>query len=434
MTPRKRYAVVGTGSRVVMFLDALAGKYAGSCELVGLCDVSPSRMAWHNKRLGEKFNHPPVPTFAPADFDRMIREQKADAVIVTTVDSTHHQYVIRAMDLGCDVLCEKPMTTDAAKARAIFDAIARTHRQLRVTFNYRYTPHATKVRELIQSGAIGTPLAVDLHWVLDTSHGADYFRRWHAEIDKSGGLLVHKATHHFDMVNWWIGSYPKTVFAMGDLKFYGNVAAESRGQPPKYDRSLNAPADDPFRLKWENHPDQRELYTGPAEVESGYIRDKNVFGPHVTIDDTMAITARYRNGVIFNYSLLAYSPWEGFRAAVTGTKGRLELYSKHGSHILTAQGDDALAAQQAAGEETKLTLFPMFGLPTDVPLPHADGAHGGGDPVMLEQIFSPNPPTDPFGRAATHLDGAASILMGIAANESIESGRAIEVDDLLKIR
>ena len=79
-------------------------------------------------------------------------------------------------------------------------------------------------------GAIGTPTAVDFSWVLDTSHGADYFRRWHRERDKSGGLLVHKATHHFDAVNWFVDSYPQRVFCMGELKFYGKRAAAERAE------------------------------------------------------------------------------------------------------------------------------------------------------------------------------------------------------------
>ncbi len=421
MSDRKRYAVVGTGSRVVMFLDAIAGTYASTSQLVGLCDVSQTRMAWHNNRLAEKFQQSPLPTYVADDFENMVRETKPQVVIVTSIDATHHEYIIRAMKLGCDVICEKPMTTDAHKVRAIFDAIEQTGRSLRVSFNYRYAPHTTLVRNLIQQGLIGRPLACDMQWVLDTSHGADYFRRWHSEFDKSGGLLVHKSTHHFDIINWWLGSYPQRVFAIGDRKFYGPTG-EGKTKPPEA-----------FRFNWQDHTDQSQLYQGQAQVESGYQRDRDVFGDHVTIPDTMAITAQYRNGVVFNYSLLAYSPWEGFRTSVTGTDGRIELYSKHGSHIFTAAGDAELAAQQSSGDETKLTLFPMFQNPRDVPIPHAQGAHGGGDPVMLEQIFSDSPPSDPFHRAATHIDGAASILMGIAANESIATGQVVDVDSLFPL-
>ena len=58
-------------------------------------------------------------------------------------------------------------------------------------------------------------------WLLDTAHGADYFRRWHRLKDVSGGLLVHKSTHHFDLVNWWLADVPTRVYASGGLKFYG---------------------------------------------------------------------------------------------------------------------------------------------------------------------------------------------------------------------
>ena len=61
--------------------------------------------------------------------------------------------------------------------------------------------------------------------MLDTKHGADYFRRWHRDKAHSGGLLVHKASHHFDLVNWWIQSAPTRVFASGGLRFYGDVSS-----------------------------------------------------------------------------------------------------------------------------------------------------------------------------------------------------------------
>ena len=70
------------------------------------------------------------------------------------------------------------------------------------------------------NGTIGDVFSVHFEWLLNTKHGADYFRRWHRDKRNSGGLLVHKSTHHFDLVNFWLGTQPKTVFAMGDLRFY----------------------------------------------------------------------------------------------------------------------------------------------------------------------------------------------------------------------
>ncbi|MBK8138089.1 MAG: Gfo/Idh/MocA family oxidoreductase [Chloroflexi bacterium] len=422
---KKRYAIVGTGSRAGMYVKAITDTYSDVAELVALCDVSQTRMDWYN-RLVE------TATYPAAEFDRMIAETRPDIVIVATVDATHHHYIVRAMELGCDVMSEKPMTTDDGKVRAIFDGIARTGKSLRVTFNYRYSPAYTKFREIIASGVIGRPLSVDFSWLLDTSHGADYFRRWHREKRNSGGLLVHKSTHHFDLVNWWIDSQPVSVMAMGSLLFYGRENAEARGEHYPYARYTGVPeaADDPFALRLDESEAFRGLYLN-AEAETGYLRDRNVFGEPIDIEDTMSVSVRYRSGAILSYCLIAYSPWEGLHVAVTGTKGRVELDVVENINHL--HGDGRAAASKGSFKSAGIRVYPMFGAGYDVEAPSGDGGHGGADPVMLEQLFSPNPPDDPFHRAASHMDGAASVMVGIAANESMRTGRIVTVKDLFDL-
>lgn len=430
---RRRYAIVGTGSRAGMFVEALAGTYRETSDLVGLCDLSQTRMDWHNRRIVALAGGPPRPTYPAASFDRMIAETRPDTVIVTTMDATHHLYITRAMELGCDVITEKPMTTDAGKMRAIFDAIARTGRALRVTFNYRYAPAYTTFRRLLMEGVVGRPLLVDFSWLLDTRHGADYFRRWHRERENSGGLLVHKATHHFDLVNWWIGSYARDVFAMGGLGFYGRANAETRGESYAYSRYTGSEAarNDPFALFLDRTAAFRGLYL-EAEKESGYVRDRNVFGEPITIEDTMTVTARYRSGAILSYCLVTYAPWEGLRVAVTGDRGRLEMdVAENVTHLM--EDADRARASKGSFKNVRITVQPMFGAPREVPVHSGEGGHGGADPVMLEQLFSPSPPPDPDDRAASHVDGAAAALVGIAANESIRTGRLVSLDDLLPL-
>lgn len=435
---KTRYAIVGTGGRAGMYVMAILGEYAAYSELVGLCDLSQTRMDWYNRQIQERTGHDPIPTYLAQDFDRMIAETKPDVVIVTTMDATHHIYICRAMELGCDAITEKPMTIDDEKARQIFETIERTGRSLRVTFNYRYAPIATKVRELVMQGVVGRPLHVDFSWVLDTRHGADYFRRWHREKDKSGGLLVHKATHHFDLVNWWIASHPKRVFALGDLLFYGRENAERRGEHYDYDRYTGVPeaANDPFALRLDENEVLKGLYLD-AEADSGYLRDRNVFGENISAEDTMCVTARYGNGALLSYSLIAYCPWEGYRCAITGDRGRIEveLVEAVGRTFVAGQEETLAEAEQPLEDfgGKHIWVFPMHGKPYQVEIPEGVGGHGGGDRVMLEQIFHPNPPADPFNRAASHIDGAASILLGIAANKSIDTGLPVEVDDLLPL-
>jgi predicted dehydrogenase len=433
MSNKKRYVIVGTGSRAGMFVKAITGPYADAAEIVAFCDLSQNRMDWHNRQLAAS-GLTPVPTYHAALFDQMIAEVKPDTVIITTIDGTHHEYITRAMRLGCDVITEKPMTTDLPKLEAIFEAVESTGRSLRVTFNYRYTPAYTRFRQLVIDGAVGKPLAVDFSWLLDTSHGADYFRRWHREKENSGGLLVHKATHHFDLVNWWIDAYPICVFAMGNLSFYGRENAEARGERYPYARYTGSTdaQHDPFALMLTSKDALRGLYLD-AEAETGYIRDRNVFGEPITIEDTMAVTVQYNSGAILSYCLIAYSPWEGLRVAITGTKGRIEMDIEESITHLMGDGKANLQASKGPFKQARMRVFPMFGQPYEVDVPIGEGGHGGADPVMLEQIFSPTPPVDPYDRAASHIDGAASVVVGIAANQAMISGQAVCINDLFPL-
>jgi predicted dehydrogenase len=411
-----------------MFIDALTTSYRDQAELVALCDLSQIRMDWHNQRI-QSHTGSSVPTYLADRFDAMLAETHPDIVIVTTVDSTHHLYIIRALELGYDVITEKPMTTDLEKMRAIMQAVERTGRSLRVTFNARYGPANTLLRKLIVQGVVGKPLAVNFSWTLDGSHGADYFRRWHREKQYSGGLLVHKATHQFDLVNWWIDSYPQDVFAMGALQFYGQKNAEERGEHYSYDRYTDAPAEaqDPFALNLNANKELSGLYLD-AEEETGYIRDRNVFGGPITIEDTMNVLVRYRNGVLLTYSLIAYGPWEGLHLAITGTKGRIEMDVMENVPVVQEGKETPVSALKEPYRHIR--IYPLFGTPYDVEIEQVEGGHGGADSTMLEDLFSPHPASDSLLRAASHIDGAASILVGIAANESMPTNTMISIQDL----
>ncbi len=425
---KKKYVLVGSGGRAEFFYGAIASTYRETSELTAFCDTNQTRMDYANKLLEEKYKYNRVNTYKAHEFDEMIAAEKPDAVIVTSVDRTHHRYIIRAMELGCDVITEKPMTVDEVKCQEILDAVERTGREVRVTFNYRYAPHHTKARELIAQGAIGQVTSVHFEWLLNTMHGADYFRRWHRDKRNGGGLLVHKSTHHFDLVNFWIGSQPEEVFAYGDLLFYGKENAEQRGVTKFYERATGHPnaKDDPFALHLDENEHLKAMYLD-AEAEDGYRRDQSVFGDGISIEDTMGVIVRYKNRAILTYSLNAYMPWEGYRIAFNGTKGRIEMTIVEQSYV-NSGGDKAL---EGAVKHKSILLFPQWEPAVSIEVEEGEGGHGGGDPVLLNDIFG-TPVEDPFHRAANHIDGARSILTGIAANRSIRTGQPVKVADLVK--
>jgi predicted dehydrogenase len=424
---RKKYVQVGTGGRARMYYEAIASTFKNKAEIVAFCDISPTRMNYANKLLTEKHRIAPAKIYNYTEFDKMLDETKPDSVIVTSVDRTHHDYIIRAMEKGCNVITEKPMTIDEKKAQAIIDCQKNTGKDLRVAFNYRYSPYHTKIREIIMDGIIGEIYSIHFEWLLNIQHGADYFRRWHRNKYNSGGLLVHKSTHHFDLINFWINSIPETVYAIGNLNFYGMKNAERRGVQKFYYRCYGneAAKGDPFAIDIEHNETLKALYLD-AEADSGYIRDRSVFSEDISIEDTMGVIVLYKNNAIMTYSLNAYMPWEGYNIGFNGSKGRLEVNAIQKSYV-NASGEKS---DEGATIGRKLTVKPMFGKPYEVPFDNVTGGHGGGDPVMLNDIFG-DPKPDRFHRAASHIDGTYSILTGIAANKSIASGQPIRIKDLV---
>ncbi|MBL9216468.1 MAG: Gfo/Idh/MocA family oxidoreductase [Opitutaceae bacterium] len=420
---RRRYAIVGLGARHTMYQAAIEKDYREHAELVGVCDLNPGRVAVARK-LSAKHGAQPPPGYLHTDFDRMLAETKPDYLIVTTVDATHDEYLVRAMEAGVDTITEKPMTTTPEKCQRILDARRRTGKQVRVLFNYRYSPPRTQVKDILMSGEIGEILSVDFHWLLNTSHGADYFRRWHSQKRNSGGLMIHKATHHFDLVNWWLGAVPVSVSATGKREFYTPAMAKRFGLQSHHERCHTCPEQDRcgFFMSLAANPQLKELYLD-QEVHDGYFRDRCVFRPDIDIEDTMNVIVGYDTGATLSYSLNAFNSWEGYQIAFNGTKGRLEhaiVESTYVSGTDTVQGG-------IADDGVTTRVIPLRGAARPVAPWSGTGSHGGGDQIMLDDLFLPQPPADPYRRAADERAGACSILIGAAANESFVTGRSVAV-------
>jgi predicted dehydrogenase len=424
---RRRYAIVGTGSRHELYQDGIEKTHAATAQLVGLCDSNAGRLEIARRRSAS--NGAPVPAgYLAADFGRMLAEQRPDVVVVCTVDALHHDYIVRAMEAGCDVITEKPMTTDADKCRRILDARRRTGRSCRVTFNYRYSPPRSQVKELLMAGEIGDVMSVDFHWLLNTHHGADYFRRWHAHKKNSGGLFVHKATHHFDLVNWWLGAVPVSVMATGKREFYTPEMARRMGLSGPHERCLTCPEKSRcgFYMDVTASPHLKSLYL-ECEQHDGYWRDGCVWSPDIDIEDTMNALVTYDTGATLSYSLNAFNAWEGYMVAFNGTKGRIEhsvVESVYVNGTATVQGG-------IVPDGVKTRVIPIRGSAQEITPWEAEGDHGGGDRLMLEDIFAPDPSRDRFLRAADERAGACSILVGIAANRSLQTKAAVQIADLV---
>ena len=435
MVQRRRYAIVGTGSRAGMYIGAITGDHADVAELVATVDVNPGRLDYYDEVIGERAH--PV-HYAPDDLEKAIERERVDRVIVTSPDFTHARYVARALRAGADVVVEKPLTVNEEGSREIAEAVRETGRSVVMTFNYRYSPRNSAFKRVIASGAIGKPLSVHFEWLLDTAHGADYFRRWHRDKANSGGLLVHKASHHFDLVNWWLSDVPRRVFASGGLRFYGPDNARRDGRVAGYERGTSDDVADPFALDLRHDEKLKRLYYD-NESYDGYRRDQNVFAPGITIEDNLSLVVDYAGGASMSYSLNAHSPWEGYRIAVNGTQGRVELdVIERGEVRLNADGHtivdpsavaDTTAAAGLRSQGERILLQRHWEPAQEVEIPQGEGSHGGGDAILLRDVFV-GAHDDPLGRAADYVDGVRAIAVGISGNRSLQTGLPVKVEDL----
>jgi len=407
---KRRFAIIGTGERATgMWGRDIKTRYADVIEFVGLCDINPKRVEASKALMGVQ-----CPTYT--NFDEMLDKAKPDLVMVTTRDSFHSQYIVRALDRGLDVMTEKPMVIDEKQCQAVLDAEKRNRKNIIVTFNYRYAPKHRTVKELLMSGEIGKVLSVDFAWYLDVHHGADYFRRWHAYKNGGGSLWVHKATHHFDLVNWWLAADPVEVGANGQLQVYGKNGkirgVNCRLCPHKKDcRFYYNLTTDQTRMK---------LYAG-SESADNYYRDACVFREDIDIYDSMQAIVKYSNGASMAYSLDAHMPFEGYRVAFNGELGRLEV-----------RDHERQPWDVPEGQETEIYVTKSFGQRRKVKVVNVKGGHGGGDDVLRDQIFRKTPAPEHL-RLPDSRAGAMSCLTGIAARKSIEEQRAIRISDLVTL-
>ncbi len=425
MSEKKRYVVVGTGNRgTESYIKPLLTELKDCTILCGVCDINEKRA----RASLEWSNADPDQVHVYTDFDLMLETEKPDVVVVTSKDCTHDYYAIKAMEFGCDVVSEKPLTTDDDKFNAIYECMERTGRNLVVTFNCRFDPFYVKIKELLKSGIIGDVLSVHYEWLLDTDHGASYFRRWHRERKNSGSLLIHKSTHHFDLMNWFLEQDPVKVNAFGTKRFYGPQTEKRAVRCSECPHATNCK----YYYDMDASEFNRKFYRECEDVD-GYFRDGCVFSDDIDIEDSVSLNIKYSGGTVCSYSLTTHSPYEGPKFVLNGSEGRIEAegcYSMtEGAQVRTIKvfthfGDVITYNFDKRGMKAKTNLV------TGAPL-NGDsyGGHNGSDYIMRSMIFR-GYEQDPLGQIADIRAAAMSIGIGIAANKSMKEDRAVEIKEL----
>ena len=409
----KKLVIVGASFRgYSMFAEKIFKNHKDTAKIVGIYDPNYVRSEYFRDT-----------TFTDMkiydDFDTMLDTEHPDAVIVTTIDRCHHEYIIKALDKGYDVYSEKPMTTTEENCIAIREAEKRSGKRVTVTFNCRFMPYYAKIKELVASGIIGKPLALNYNYTLSTLHGGDYFKRWHRFLDNSGGMMVHKATHHLDIVNWILDDEPVSVSAQGARLFFGQGKRLYSDEP--FGERCSSCEYAEGCLNYQDHTGNERLAKAlyfDAEHVDGYIRDHCPYKTDTDIYDAMSVSVAYKSGALLTYALTLFDNREGYTMNIVGTLGTIDANT-----FLRDNDQMVIEIRYRDGRRERVTM------------PRATGTHAGGDDRLIAMFFGDKEIPDPLGQCSDSFDGVKSAMIGIAANKSIKTGERVYLTPIFdKIR
>ena len=426
---KRRYVVCGVSNRGInMFIKPMFGDFAHCSELVAMVDCDPLRFDVCKTHVPEAEK---VPGYLEDEFDRMIAETKPDVVLVAGCDNTHVRYILKGLELDLDVVSEKPMVTTSEDCKRVLEAEAKSKGSVVCTFNCRYPATHRKIREMILEGKVGRITSIDLNWYIDIYHGASYFKRWNRTREASGGLSIHKGTHHFDLVSWLIGQRAEKVHAFGALNYFG---PEGEFNPSRKDGRVCETCEEQenckYFMRWStrtrsNLPQDEHLNVlgeaQGAQQYSNYRSDCCIFDSEINIEDTYVANVLYDQGAMLSYSEHFSAPYEGYRLAINGTRGRIETQEWHAPARTPFSTPDAQV----------IDYFPIFGSKETIHTVPCDGDHGGADPLILEDIFLGVDPNRGYDIQAGSLDAAYAVCLGEAVWKSVDSGKVIEISSLL---
>lgn len=214
--------VLGVGAGIRLGELRAAAREVGTLVVTGVVD--PSAAARSRVREEE----PALAVFP--DLPSALAAGGFDAAVVTSPDDTHRALGQALMEAGLDVLVDKPLATTVTDAQALLATARCTGRLLYVGHNMRFMPVVRTLRRVVTSGLIGTPRSMwTRHFV---GRGGDYFfRDWHCESARTGGLLVHKACHDLDAMCFILGTRIRAVQAIGTNAVYHDCAPLPPGKP-----------------------------------------------------------------------------------------------------------------------------------------------------------------------------------------------------------
>ena len=350
------------------------------------------------------------------------RPKFADAIIISTPDYLHYGPCMKALEMGYDILLEKPIAPTEKECRDILALAKKKNRIVAVCHVLRYAPYFIKMKELIAKGAIGEVVSVQHFEPIEHIHMAHSYVRgnWH-NSKQTTPIILAKSCHDLDIIKWVIDKPCEKIVAMGDLKWFRRENAPAGSS----DRCVTCSVERecPYSAVKE-YAERQTHFLSVLDVpdiipnRKDYILDKLktsdygrcVYRMDNDQPDHYVTSIQFRDSVTAGFSMEAFTSYHGRRTRVMGSMGDLVGNMKELVH-------------HDFRSRTETTFVPDA---VEVK-GYEDHGHGGGDWLLVKDFVNAVSQQDPTILTSTIDNSIESHIMGFMAEKSRKAGKIMKI-------
>ena len=412
-------AIIGVGSRGAETYGRYFKERPDMFKIASLCEIKPERLAKYQKEFDVDENQCFV---YEKDF---FKERRADFVVISTLDQDHVRHALMAIEVGYDILLEKPITCDENELKILQEAADKKHVKILVCHVLRYTVFMRKLKELLEEKAIGELISIDHLENVAYWHQAHSFVRGNWRIkEETAPMILAKCCHDLDLLQWFANSECESLSSYGDL-YYFNKEHALEGATP---RCLDCPhvktcPYSAYRIyieKWKQDGSPENCWpynvlTDELLTEERLMKaikegpyGRCVFYCDNNVVDSQSVNILFKNGVTANLKMTGFNKYSGRRIHFFGTLGEIILDEHLGTISLLPYG-----------KEDK--VWKIKDLTNEL------RGHGGGDIGMMHYFYDMI--VENLDASQTSLKGSIqSHMMAFASEKSrLEKGKCIKL-------
>ena len=410
------FAVMGMGNRGTAYA-AKALKYPEEMEITAMADTRRIRLDAANKYL-----HIPEDRLFDSAEAIFSVPKMAEIMIISTQDAQHKEHALKAMELGYDLLLEKPISNKLEDIAVIAEAAKRLGRRVIVCHVLRYTVFYQQAKKLIDSGVIGRVRSVEASEQVAYYHYAHSYVRgnWHSTA-ASSPMILAKCSHDMDILRWLVGKKCKTISSIGQLSYFKKENAPEGATPRCKDCKVENCIYNAQKFYVSRIPGWPANVLQPEPTEENILKtlDETNYGHCVFLTendvvDHQTVQMEMEDGITITFQMVAFSNNMTRTLRVYGTEG--EIWGDF--------HERALYYQRFGGKVEKIDLEALCSDFT---------GHGGGDSQMVYDVIRLYRGDDFDNTFITYLEPSVeSHYMAFCAEQSrLEGGKVLNLDEYI---